>query len=171
MNRKVALVLVVVIGLVAGAAGWAIAQTTTVTAKNPTAIRVIRGPDTVETGSSQTWSTIASATTTVPSNTKAVLLMRFSGSSACWGGGANDYCSVRILVNGNDTQPSDTLPFRFDSVGTASDIWDWESHSMDRSTGVLPAGSYTVQVQIIVSNGLTTFRIDNWSLVIERVRA
>ncbi len=105
---------------------------------------------------------------TVPTGQTALILARFSAESVCYGGQQGHWCSVRILVGGVPAEPADGLDFAFDSV--EADQFLYESHSMDRSRGPLTAGSYLVRVQVAVTLSSVVFRLDDWSLTVERVR-
>jgi hypothetical protein len=101
----------------------------------------------------------------VPSGQSALILARFAGESYCDGGTTSNYCSVRIMIDGVEAQPAVGFDFAFDT-DSASDDW-WEAHSIDRSA-VVGAGSHTVTVQWAVTDSGTTFRLDDWSLTVER---
>jgi hypothetical protein len=121
----------------------------------------------------------ASTTITVPARQRALILARFSGESNCSTGTVGDWCSVRIMIGGVQGGPASGSDFAFDSVDSsetaaclAADC-GWESHSMDRSRGSVGPGTYTVRVQwAVVQTGASapTFRLDDWSLTVERVR-
>jgi hypothetical protein len=88
-----------------------------------------------------------SAKISVPVGRQALLMVRFSAETACYGGGANqNWCIAEVLVDGNEAAPGDGTDFALDSTdnGTESGA-SWESHSMDRSI-VVGAGKHTVQV-------------------------
>ncbi|MBI1886596.1 MAG: hypothetical protein HYS09_09845 [Chloroflexi bacterium] len=138
-----------------------------------TAVKVVRETD-AQTTSSATFVDLpgASTTITVPSGEKALILARFSAESDCYGGAANDWCSVRILIGGSEAAPASGTDFAFDSNedGGAASQGNWESHSMDRSRGALGEGTYTVKVQWMTVDTGVTFRLDDWSLTVERVK-
>jgi hypothetical protein len=97
-------------------------------------------------------------TVKVPS-TGALLITRFTGESSC---AANLWCSVRILVDGNETFPNASDDSAFDENNGAT----WVSNSIERSTfGPLPAGPHTVRVQYAAVGG-GTFRLDDWHLTV-----
>jgi hypothetical protein len=158
----------VVVALLAIGVGVALAATSS--SGGPiTAVKVKR-----ETNASTTNSTTyvnlpgGSATIGVPSGQHALLLIRFSAESSCDGGAWGDYCSVRILVDGNEAQPAAGSNFAFDTdEGVASNYDIWEANSMDRSITV-GSGSHTVRVQWLVTTATTSFRLDDWSLTVER---
>jgi hypothetical protein len=122
----------------------------------------------------------ASTTITVPAGQKALILARFSAESNCSGGTVDDWCSARIMVGGSEGGPASGSDFAFDSVDSsetaacAADECGWESHSMDRSRGPLGPGTYKVKVQwrvVQFGGSAPTFRLDDWSLIVERVKA
>jgi hypothetical protein len=133
-----------------------------------TALKVTRETSAQTTNSASYVNLPGSATTiSVPSGQSALILARFSGESACEGGPAGNWCSVRILVDGVEAQPASGLDFAWDTDVASDDIW--EAHSIDRSA-VVGSGSHTVRVQWAVTNVGTTFRLDDWSLTVERSR-
>lgn len=107
----------------------------------------------------------ASTTITVPANTRAHILARFSAASSCGGSG---YCDVRILINGLETEPDNVVPiFKYSDGGA------FDSRSIDRSSRVpLGPGVYTVKVQYrnASENDGSSFALTNWSLTVERVK-
>lgn len=103
----------------------------------------------------------ASASIDVPAGSTATVLARFTAESYCAGGGAGSYCSIRIVVDGNEAAPVVGNDFAFDAVGASDDFW--ESNSVERSVAGLGAGSHTVVVQQAVASA-TSFRLDDWSL-------
>jgi hypothetical protein len=92
-------------------------------------------------------------------------------------GDALGYCSVRIVVvdaSGAivEMQPAASIDFAFDSTD-AENITapqnSMESYSMDRSL-VVRQGNYTVKAQWAVTSSAVTFRLDDWSLTVEKAR-
>jgi hypothetical protein len=119
---------------------------------------------------STTFADVAGATTTVtvPAGQEARLLIRFSAESACSGG--TGWCSVQILVDATGAAPNVGADFAFDSTDAgAESSASWESHAMER-TIVVPAGVHVVKVQALVTNAAITLRLDDWTLVVERIR-
>ena len=106
----------------------------------------------------------------VPAGERALLLARFSSESECYTSGTSQrWCSVRILVNGTQFAQPDS-DFAYDSANNGvDDDGSWEAHSIDRSI-VIGAGDHTLQVQYRTTNGDTTFRLDDWSFTVERVK-
>lgn len=131
--------------------------------------------DTVpHTTSSQSYVDLPGATylATVPAATKGLLLARFSAESACYDG--NGRCSVRILIGGVEGVPKTGKDFAFDSSDQQTEsVSSSESHAMERARGNLNPGMYEVQVQWAAVQCRTcisppTFRIDDWTLTVER---
>ena len=112
-------------------------------------------------------------TIAVPANSRALLLIRFSAESACYGGGTNpNWCIATIRVDGIEAAPATGRDFALDSTdnGTESGA-SWESHAMDRSIVVGP-GLHTVVVMGSVTDfgatGTQTFWTGERSLTVER---
>jgi hypothetical protein len=110
----------------------------------------------------------ATATIAVPGDENGLILVRFSAESQCAGGAAGNWCSIRILLDGTEMDPASGSDFAFDSVGSPQDFY--ESHSMDRSRAGVGSGSHTVTVEWAVTSASTVFRLDDWSLTIERAQ-
>ena len=113
----------------------------------------------------------SSETFTVPTGETARIYAIFSAESACYNGGLNRSCGVRIVVDGNELNPAVGTTYIFDSTddgdeGTSS----WESHAIARSSETLSAGNHTVKVQIRSTNAATTFRVDDWALIVYRTK-
>lgn len=160
-----ALVALVVQSAIAG-------PSTTVSGKSVSAVKVVRETN-VQTISSTTLVDVAGASTTitVPSKGKAIILARFSAESVCSGGAPSPgTCSVRILIGGVEAEPAAGSDFAFDGTDNGTEgQYSFASHSMDRSRGPLGPGTYTVRVQATVSTVGIVFRLDDWSLTVERV--
>lgn len=126
---------------------------------------------TAQTTSSTAYVNLPGATTTigVPTGEAAVLVARFTAESQCSGGAAGNWCSVRVLIDGVEANPAAGLDFAFDSVSAAAAQDFWESNAMDRSRTV-GAGTHSVVVQWAVTNAATVFRLDDWSLTVERAQ-
>jgi hypothetical protein len=99
----------------------------------------------------------------------AYLDARFAATSMCKN---NVDCLVRILVNGVAMDPGFYNIFDSAVVGAASDYVPG-SHSIERSSRLLAAGTYTVTVQYAAGesvNGLaTSFELDDWQLTVDEV--
>ena len=98
---------------------------------------------------------------------RGLLLIRFTAESECSGGGVDDYCSVEVLVDGVQAKPNSGLDYAFQTNNGGT----WEGNAMDRSIKVGP-GLHTIQVEYATTNGGSTdFRLDDWSLTVERAIA
>ncbi len=111
----------------------------------------------------------ASARIDLPGDVNRMLLVvRFSGESACFGGAGAEYCSARITVDGTEALPAAGTDFAFDATDAGSETaTSWESHAMERTLTVGP-GPHAVLVQWMVTSADTTFRLDDWTLVVEK---
>jgi hypothetical protein len=111
---------------------------------------------------------------TVPANETDKLIVTFSAEDACYGGTPVKLCNVRITVDGNEIAPASGGDANFDNNdlggGVAKTSSDQESRSIVRVSPTLSAGAHSVVVQYQVSNASTTFRLDDWALVVQRVR-
>ncbi len=107
----------------------------------------------------------------IPAGHIDLLIIRFFAESVCSGGG-RDYCKVQILVDGVEADPAVGTEFAFDSTNEGADgTGSWEAHAMERSRCVVAGDQerlVTVKVQWATSNPATTFRLDDWSLSVER---
>jgi hypothetical protein len=160
----------VAVGVVGGVAFAAVNGETTISAKGLSAVKVVRGPNSASTSSSA-WTDVPGATTKikVKSGTHAVLVVNFSAESNCTGT-SGDWCTVRVRIGHKSALPSDGTDFAFDSADASGDTSGngWKSAAMQRSSNRLGAGTYTVKVQYAVVNGATDFRLDDWSMSVER---
>jgi hypothetical protein len=106
----------------------------------------------------------ADETVTVPAGETARLYVTFAAESFC--SAAASWCSVRITVNGTEIEPAAGTNYAFDS-GAGAD--NWEGNSLVRVSGTLAAGSHVVRAQFAVVGG-GTVTLDDWAMVVERVR-
>jgi len=111
---------------------------------------------------------------TVPANETDKLIVTFSGEDACYGGTPVNTCKLRIQVDGNELAPAAGGDANWDNNDLGGAVpktsSDQESRSIVRVSPTLPSGAHSVVVQYQVSNAATTFRMDDWALVVERVR-
>ncbi|MDQ3890332.1 MAG: hypothetical protein M3312_07240 [Actinomycetota bacterium] len=155
--------------LIAASVAIAVASSISATGGGPiTRVKVVRSNEATATRST-TYVTVPGATTWihVPAGQTALILARFSAESGCNGGLHGTRCSIRILIGGGVGAPRTGRGFAFDTDTARND--GLESHSMDRSR-VLGSGTYRVRVQYAVTDSLTRFRLDDWSLTVERSR-
>jgi hypothetical protein len=130
------------------------------------AVAVARGTDATDT-TSGTYVALPGARLTMRG--RGLLLIRFTAESECDSSGSptGDYCSVKILVDGVQAKPNSGFDYAFDT----DDGGSWEGNAMDRSIKV-GAGLHTIQVFYGVTNGtVVDFRLDDWSLTVERAIA
>jgi hypothetical protein len=107
------------------------------------------------------------ASAVVTSAANDVLLITFSGESACFNGtaGQNAWCKLDILVDGAPAQPDGD--FAFDSMDGASNEegdGSWEAHSIQRTIGPVTAGNHTVTVEFGPGFANADFELDDWLL-------
>jgi hypothetical protein len=126
------------------------------------AVKSQQGADPSST-TSTSFSEVGSLSLDVPAGSTATIVATFSAESVCYG--ASGWCSVRILIDGNEANPAEGSDFAFDSTdgGTASSA-GWEGHSMTRYANSVGAGSHTVSVQYRTTAGTVTLRLDDWAL-------
>ena len=114
-----------------------------------------------------------SATIRVPAGRQALVMVRFSAETACYGGGATyNWCIVEVRVDGVEASPGDGADFALDSTDNGTETFaSWESHSTDRSI-VVGEGKHTVQVLGYVTDftgsGTQTFWTGERSMTVER---
>ena len=119
---------------------------------------------------SDAWVDLNGATTThvVPQGREGFILVTFGGESVCEN--TLGYCAVRVLVNGTEISPANDLDIAFDSPeDSVPGLEPWESHTTQRVSDTLTAGTYTVQVQMRVDrvDDTSNFRLDDWLLSTE----
>jgi hypothetical protein len=106
-------------------------------------------------------------TVTIPEGHTGVIEIGLTAESSCSGGAVQmfDWCEVTITVDG---VPLGDATFAFDSSddGTASRR-SKESHAMTRVTGELPAGEYSVDVTMNVTDDNLRFELDEVVLTAE----
>jgi hypothetical protein len=114
-----------------------------------------------------------SATIRVPAGRQALVMVRFSAETACYGGGATyNWCIVAVRVDGVEASPGDGADFALDSTDNGTESFaSWESHSTDRSI-VVGEGKHTVEVLGYVTDftgsGTQTFWTGERSMTVER---
>lgn len=93
-----------------------------------------------------------------------LLLVTLSAESSCAGGRPEDYCSLRIVVGGDEAQPRVGQDFAFDSVGSSPAP---ESHEFQRSIGPLSPGIHRLHLQGATTTSETAFSLTDWHLTIQ----
>lgn len=113
----------------------------------------------------------ASTTVTVSAGQKALLLVRFSAATACYGGAGagSDSCYIRALIDGSPAAPGEVS---FDNNNTNTESTQYEAHAMEWAKGV-GAGTHTIQIQVRTDDSpccTVGFDLNPWTLTVERVR-
>ena len=123
----------------------------------------------------------ASVTATVPIGETDKLVVFFSGESTCYDGSAVQKCLLKINVDGAEINPvgasgADDI-FDNNDLGEKSGggfnhktSEDSEQRAIVRTSGNLAAGAHTVQVQFATTDSGTAFQLDDWALVVQRVK-
>jgi hypothetical protein len=112
----------------------------------------------------------ASVNVTVPSGTTRFVDARFTAESLC-SGNAGAWCSVRVVVVNSagtttELQPVTSTDYKFDSPGGAE-----QAHALERFSGPLGAGTYTVRVQALRMTGITQFTLDDYAFAVGLVES
>lgn len=169
---------IVVAGMFVGAGVALKSQTVTASGRSVTGVNALSGTTNGLTINSTTFADIPGAVTTVvvPAGTRGLIVARFSAESACFYGqpeGINRPCYVRILIGGTSANPAgDTYVFDWDKNAINAQNFAFapiQSLARDGFRGPLAAGTYTVRAQWRVSTSALRFRINRWSLIVERV--
>jgi hypothetical protein len=111
---------------------------------------------------------------TVPAGRPTRILATLSGESECAGGGADEnYCSVRIRVDGLELIPGEGEDFAFDSTnaGEQRQNASWRSLSIQRVSGILAPGPHTVTIEhrvVLGGLGPVTHRFDDAMLTLQQ---
>lgn len=101
----------------------------------------------------------------VPSGATRIVDARFTAESLCTG--TAGWCSARIvLVNAAGTTVSELHPvvgtdYKFDTLGGAE-----ETGVLERTSGFIGAGTYTVRVQALRMAGVSQFTLDDQHLTV-----
>jgi hypothetical protein len=179
-RSKVGVTLLAVVLVVATATiSSAITASTTVSGKSMTSVKVVQSTIAqtfTDDGGATTATNLsgAGATVKVPAGQKALLLIRFSADTACYGGtsGGYDQCYVQVLVNGHVAAPGEVS---FDNNNNNTEAVTTslrDAHAMEWAKSV-GAGTYDVQVQVRTDDSpccVIEFDLDHWTLSVERIR-
>jgi hypothetical protein len=122
--------------------------------------------------SSATFRDINGMSSTITFTKPSILLVTLTAESICWGGSGAGRCSVRILADGvGELSPGFGNNFAFDSTNEGSETdHSWEGHAMQRSSNVLPPGTYTVRPQFAVVGPGVNFQMDDVHVTVEAVQ-
>src|SRR5262245_466950 len=117
-------------------------------------------------GGANNWAQLTAGSITIPAGQTGYLLTTFSGESYC--SGTSGWCSLRVLVNNVESNPIVGTNFAFDSA-SGSDLW--ESHSIQRISGLLSGGpngtTYTVEVEWLFTTAGINYQLDDWLFQVE----
>jgi hypothetical protein len=135
----------------------------TYTAKGPTRL-LVKTSGVAVTTQSTIPEQVTGGSIVVPAGQTGYLVATFSGESYC-SGPLGSWCSLHVMVDGDEANPAVFTDFAAAS-GTDADYW--ESHSIQRISNLVGAGTHDVEVYwLVVGNGPTTFRIDDWLFKVE----
>jgi hypothetical protein len=161
--------------VIASSVSFVLAATTIVhTGHSVTLVKVLSDASSQDIGGT-TWQDLPGAATsvTVPANSSAVVLARFTSATTC-GGQTGQPCLVRILVGGQEADPALGDRSYIDYVHGPPQAVQGdnvpEAHSVERSLGPLPSGVYRVTVQYKTGAG-AGLHLDGWNLTVERIRS
>jgi hypothetical protein len=159
-RRRVAIVAVAAVALLLGGGTAAVAVATSKTGTSVSRVSITTETDAVVyTGG--TYQTVGSGSIFAGAGT--IVLATFSAESACYAGVG--WCSVRILIDGIESDPASGTDFAFDSTDLGHETFgSWESHSMQRTRAVAFTGTHAVVVQIVHVGAGVTSRLDDWTL-------
>src|SRR3954447_23886404 len=102
-----------------------------------TAVKTVTATDQVTTTSSGSVPGM-STSITIPDGQKALLVITFSAVTYCYDGSGGGECHIRVLVDGSDVPPGDSV-FASTNEGLTT-------HSMQYVSGPKLAGQHTVSV-------------------------
>lgn len=165
---KVRVGIIIVLGMFAAgaigtlAAGGSSAGAITSDLGRPTHIRVVTDTQGQTITKSRIWVPLRDATTfvTIPTETRALVMARFTGEVMCVNGPGS--VAARIMIGGIEAEPASGTDF----IVAVSDS-EPRAHAFDRSRGPLTAGTYRVQVEWYVTDNYPTCTVDDWSLTVE----
>jgi hypothetical protein len=117
----------------------------------------------------------------VPTGETGQLVALFSAETSCSGGTGLEQCLLRVLVDGNEMSPSAADDAFFDNNGFAAVTAPGSGHVQNASgsaaqhaivrySATLSAGAHTVTVQTRTTDDSVDFRVDDWGLVVQRVK-
>ncbi|MFI6293869.1 hypothetical protein ACIBEJ_19930 [Nonomuraea sp. NPDC050790] len=111
----------------------------------------------------------ASINVTVPAGTTRFVNARFTAESLCVGP-ANTWCTARVVVVNSAGTTTELNPvvgtdYKFDTPGG-----DEQAHALERFSGPLGPGTYTVRVQGLRIAGITQFVLDDYAFAVNLVQ-
>ena len=156
-------VMLVAVVAVTGAVQAAIAATGGTSAGAVVAVGIARSTDASSTAS---LSYVNLPGALVNMRGQGLLVVRFSAESECSGGTNGNWCSVEVLVDGVQAKPDSGLDYAFQTNNGGT----WEGNAVERSIKVGP-GLHHIRLRYAAVGSGTTFRLDDWSMSVERAAA
>ena len=172
----VALVAVGAVAVAGSAAATTAAVNDTIRAGATKKTTVVRFDGPPQTTVSSTFQDIPGTQATITFTKPSILLVTLTAESSCFNiappAGSATTCFVRIVADGvGELGPGFNGNFAFDSSDQGSESQSsFEGHAMQRSSNVLPPGTYTVRPQYAV-NGAAAFQVDDIHVTVEAVQA
>jgi len=170
----VAVIAVGVFALAGSAVGLTVNDTIRAKATKKTTVVRFDGPP--QTTGSSTFQDIPGTQATITFTKPSILLVTLTAESSCFNiappAGSATTCMVRILADGaGELGPGFNGNFAFDSSDQGSESQSsFEGHAMQRSSNVLPPGTYTVRPQYAVV-GAAAFQVDDIHVTVEAIEA
>jgi hypothetical protein len=166
---------VTTIALVMLVAGTAIGATLARNGGAVKAVRTVSADDRVErtdpNDGSFNWANVPGMTVSapVPTGETGLLVITFSGMSAC--SGTTAFCQIRVLVDGNVVPPG-LVAFDSTDDGPGGSVNSYETNSMQFVAGPKRAGAHTVTVQWAISpSSGASFTLTGRTLTVLRSKA
>src|SRR4051794_37945195 len=164
----------VAVGVMVAVAGTAYAVTSTTVTSNGIDRIVIKTSTAPSSTSSGVYVNMSGGSVDITLDNPSYIRARFSAESTCHSGETNTpaTCSIRLAVTPGSIflDPNSGMDFAFDSDNGTSDPDETEAASMERVSGLLQPGTYTVKVQFAAQPAPTTFTLDDWTLSVEALR-
>lgn len=167
IRRRLSLVFAALLGALVLLGGTAYAAAIQLTGSETTKQYFVseNAPFTVATVGS--WQNVPTAVMSinVPSGTSRMIDARYTAESLCTGTGG--WCSVRIALFSatgvfiNELHPGAGTDYKFDTPGGAEEIG-----ALERTSGFVGAGTYTVRVQALRTAGVSQFTLDDSQFVV-----
>ena len=186
--RKIGAVPLLAAGIGLGLAVTALAGSSSVqtAADRPNSVTMVAGTGSFATKSSSAWEDLPGSQTavTIPTNSNAYFLARFSAQSVCYGPGG--FCPVRVMLS-KDGQTWEEIgiditqyPNVYGAATPSQATFAFDSTNGGRNTGVEAAshafeqhsrgfvnGTYLVKVQVGVNTPGDVFSLNAWHLTVE----
>jgi hypothetical protein len=139
------------------------------TGKAVTQVKTSYGENNV--GTFTGWTKVTSTSITVPDGTHAIIDVRFNAEGSCenTGTAVSGICLARVKIGSRVAYPQSATTIGEVSGGVGTTEGQW---SIERSSKVLPAGTYPVIVQHAAAGDADVYNgIYAWHLTVERIAA